>query len=330
MEHVLNPVMQTYRRFHIRILAAAAMPLALLFAGCGAAAPTGTISRTASPSTATGSPTTTSGGTSSSLPLGDGKTALTPRVGYVMSCSTTFPGQGGADRDGPWIDAAAGTWNSAQKIHVQGSVAWPEAHFAVTTQDGTRTITTNDLPNGEPTGTFPIASSDPAYAYDRNPNHIAAQALTYTLPAAPTAAARPSCLHGGPIGVTLDGVVLFDALDAGGRDAVAHEVQDACGGHPDMSSMYHYHDISPCLLKTTTSTSTLVGYALDGFGIYVERDASGALVTDTALDACHGRVSTVEWDGKSVSMYHYDATAEYPYTLGCFMGSPAVTGGPPA
>jgi hypothetical protein len=245
-----------------------------------------------------------------------------------MVCSTTFPGQGGAFQNGPWIDTAAGTWNPATKIHVRGSVTWPQARFSLTTQGGTRTITTNDLPKGAPTGTFPIASSDPAYAYDRNPNHIAAQSLTYTLAAAPSAAAQPSCLHGGPIGATLDGVVLFDALDATGRDAVAHEVQDLCGGHPDMASMYHYHSISPCLLGTATGTSTLVGYALDGFGIYVERDTSGALLTNTDLDACHGRVSTVEWDGHSVTMYHYDATAEYPYTIGCFMGSPAVTGGP--
>ncbi|HEY8325208.1 MAG TPA: YHYH protein [Ktedonobacterales bacterium] len=118
------------------------------------------------------------------------------------------------------------------------------------------------------------------------------------------------------------GVTLFNALDAQGHDAASHEVQDSCGGHPEKTGNYHYHEISPCILRTATGSSTLVGYALDGFGIYVERDANGNLLTDADLDACHGRTSVVTWDGKQVSMYHYDATAEYPYTLGCYRGTP--------
>ncbi|MGZ4380821.1 MAG: hypothetical protein ACXVZ2_07940 [Gaiellaceae bacterium] len=37
--------------------------------------------------------------------------------------------------------------------------------------------------------------------------------------------------------------------------------------------------------------------------------------------------------GKKVTIYHYVTTAEYPYTLGCFHGTPVhaggVVGGPP-
>ena len=80
---------------------------------------------------------------------------------------------------------------------------------------------------------FPI-SDDPAYQYDRNPNHIAAQSLTYTLSGSPTFARHPSCI-GGEVGVMLTGVALFDAFDAGGRDAGAWEVQDGCDGHPQMT-----------------------------------------------------------------------------------------------
>lgn len=264
---------------------------------------------------------------STSLPLGDGRVSLTAQVSYIMLCTlATNGGGGGAGVDGPWIDTSAGTWNPTQKVAVQGNVMWPNAALSITASGSTRTITTNDLPKGEPTGNFPISTSDPAYQYDRNPNHLAAQSLTYALPANPTIASQPTCLHGGPIGVTLDGVVLFDALDAQNRDGVAHEIQDQCGGHPQQDSMYHYHSISPCLLKNATGSSILVGYALDGFGIYVERDADGNLPKDRDLDACHGRTSTVEWDGREVSMYHYDATAEYPYTIGCFKGAPITTG----
>ena len=246
-----------------------------------------------------------------------------------MLCNlNTNGGGGGAQGSAPWITTAAGVWNPSAKPVVQGDVMWPGAAFSITVSGETRTITTNDLPKGEPTGVFPIARSDPAYRYDGNPNHIAAQHLSYSVPANPTVANQPTCLHGGPIGVTLDGVALFDPLDAQHRDGVAHEVQDLCGGHPQQDGMYHYHNITTCLLKQTTGSSSLVGYALDGFGIYVERDANGHLLTNGDLDACHGRSSTVEWDGKQVSMYHYDATAEYPYTVGCFKGTPVNTGPP--
>ena len=39
--------------------------------------------------------------------------------------------------------------------------------------------------------------------------------------------------------------------------------------------------------------ATLVGYALDGYGIYVVKDANGTLPTNTSLDACHGTTSVV-------------------------------------
>jgi hypothetical protein len=307
--------------------------LTLLLSACETAttAPGGGAVTSTAPSTATGTaagPTATAGG---ALPLGDGKYGLTPQVGSVLLCSTTFGGRGGAQGVGPWINTSAGTWTPSQKLHVLGAVYWSQAQLTIYIQGTSRVITTNDLPERQPTGIFPIASSDPAYAYDRNPNHIGAQSFTYAVPANPTVADQPACLHGGPIAVLLDGVALYDALDAGGHDAVAHEVQDQCDGHPDMSSSYHYHDIPSCLLKTAVGSSTLVGYALDGFGIYVERDARGALLTDGDLDACHGRVSPVAWDGQPVSMYHYDSTATYPYTLGCFKGTPiASRGGPPA
>ena len=42
-------------------------------------------------------------------------------------------------------------------------------------------------------------------------------------------AASPSCV-GGTIGVSVLGVPIYSAFDAGGRDAAAHEVQDECDG----------------------------------------------------------------------------------------------------
>jgi hypothetical protein len=256
------------------------------------------------------------------IPLGDGNLSTTPKVGFVDSCMTQFPTVGGAQAVGPWINTTAKTWNSATKISVQGSVAWPNASASISSAGGKRTIRTNDLPTNHTTGTFPVASSDPAAAYDRNPNHIAAQSTSWSVPDNPTAASKPSCTNGGPIGVLDDGVLLFNALDGEGRDAAAHEILDSCGGHPDMSSTYHHHEVPSCLLDKATGRSTLVGYAADGYGIYIERDAQGNLLTNASLDGCHGRTSSVVWNGKKKTIYHYDATLEYPYTVGCYHGTP--------
>lgn len=152
------------------------------------------------------------------LPLGDGKTATAPQVGYIDSCTTAFRG-GGARHAGNWINTSNATWNSKTKVAVQGSVHWPAAAYSTTTSGSNRVLTTNDLPETYPTGTFPIGRSDPAYQYDTNPNGISAQTLTYTLPLSPLVAASPNCLPLGAIGILNDGVVIFDALDDGGRDA---------------------------------------------------------------------------------------------------------------
>jgi hypothetical protein len=259
------------------------------------------------------------------IPLGDGYVSSSPKVGYVDSCRTQFGGIGGAQVVGPWIDTSAKTWDSSTKIAVAGSVKWPSASWSVKVSGATRVIRTNDLPNGHATGVFPVANTDPASSYDRNPNRISAQSIVWSVPLNPREAASPSCTSGGPIGVLSDGVVLFNALDGEGRDAAAHEVLDVCAGHPEMSGTYHHHDIPSCILDKAKGRSTLIGYSLDGYGIYVERDAAGAVLTNTALDPCHGRTSRVLWNGKLSAAYHYDATLEYPYTVGCFHGTPIST-----
>ncbi len=257
------------------------------------------------------------------LPLGDGHISTVPRRGYEMACRRGAGRGGGAQHLGSWIHGA--TWDLSEKLHVQGKVNWPEAQFAITeTKDGrvvSRRITGNGLPVKTPTGVFPVSPGDPAYQIDRNPNSIQAQNIVLTLPADPEPASAPSCVPMGMIGVALNGVAIFNALDDGGRDAVAHEVQDLCNGHPQMAGEYHYHGPSPCL-PGETENATLIGYALDGFGIYSIYDANGTELTNADLDACHGRVSPVMWNGTRVAIYHYVLTREYPYTIGCFKGTP--------
>jgi len=299
----------------------------------GSSAATATTATTAATATTATSATTATTVTGSgavnpaAVPLGDGYVSSTPKVGYVDSCQTSFPSRGGAQAVGPWINSTAKTWDSQTKVHVQGSVSWPSASYSVTVSGVSRIIKTNDLPIDHTTGVFPIASTDPAFAYDRNPNSIRAQSITWTLPDNPTPGSAPSCTSGGPIGVLDDGVLLYNALDGEGRDAGAHEILDSCDAHPQMSDELHHHFVPSCILDRATAGSTLVGYALDGYGIYVERDPSGRLLTNADLDACHGRSSEVLWNGREQTIYHYDATLEYPYTVGCFHGTPISTAG---
>ncbi len=264
----------------------------------------------------------------SALPLDDSNyTAAGPKVGWVYSCQSSFTG-GGSSVDGPWIDLADGTWNSLKKIAVEGSVKWRPA-LADAISGTTRKLTGNGLPS-HTTGVYPIRSTDPAYRYDRNPNSIRAQSVSDGFPANPAVAAEPSCLNMGPIGVMLTGAQLYNALDALGRDAPAHELLDACNGHPDQSGTYHYHSYSKCMSDPGTGHSALLGFAADGFGIYGLRGTGGKVLADADLDACHGHTHAITWNGKTVVMYHYHFTNEYPYSLGCYKGTPAVVRpGPP-
>jgi len=304
--------------------------LRLLFAmaplvGCGGSASTG--GETAADAAATDAPVSVDAGGGdanpalTALPIGDGKYSTSPMSGYVYSCTRSFGGIGGASADGPWIDVDAGTFDFTAKIAVEGAVSWPSHAFAATLGGATRTITGNGLPD-HTTGTFPIATTDPAYAYDQNPNSIAAQTVSWSLPATPTVATTPSCLDGGAIGILLTGAQLYDALDGEGRDALAHEVQDACQAHPDPSSTYHYHSVTTCIADPGTGHSALLGYARDGFGIYGVRGENGETLTNADLDACHGHTHAITWDGATVTLYHYHATYEFPYTVGCYAGTP--------
>lgn len=256
------------------------------------------------------------------LPIGDGRVSTSPRVGSVYSCQTSFGG-GGASRDGSWI-RGDGTFDLTAKLAVRGAIR-QVGDFGVSLSGATRRVTGNGLPQ-HATGQFPVAPSDPAYQYDRNPNTTRAQALAVSLPMKPVQAAQPSCLSLGAIGVSLNGVVFFNALDALGRDAVAHEVLDSCEGHPERSGQYHYHNHATCLDDPGMGHSTLVGYAYDGFGIFGRRGEAGRWLADTDLDVCHGHVHTVIWDGDTVTLYHYHTTDEYPYTLGCYRGTPVRNG----
>jgi hypothetical protein len=256
------------------------------------------------------------------VPLGDGMHVSDgAKKGYVYLCNARTGEEGGAGQDGPWIDSKNKVWNFLQKISISGSVKWAQAKFSNTTSAQTRTLVGNNLPINHTTGTFPVASSDDAYEYDRNPNSIKAQTeKKYELPLNPTYSETPYCMSGGEVGIMTTGVMMFNAFDATLRDAPAHELQDDCDGHPQKDGIYHYHSMSSCLKNV--SVLTVVGYAFDGFPITGPKVGKDRYLSTEDLDECHGITSTIIVDGKQKTMYHYVLTQDFPYSVSCYRGKP--------
>ena len=255
--------------------------------------------------------------TPSAIPLGDDKyTTSGPKKGYVYVCHVAQGGQG-AQGSASWIHGS--TWDPSAKVAVSGSVSWPNAAYTMTISGNMRHISANGLPTDHPTGTFPIARSDPAHQFDGNPNSIKAQTYSYSLPVSPMMLATPDCIFG-QVGIMQDGVPLFDGFDAEYRDAVAHETQDTWEGHPDEAGVYHYHGFESRSMLSTP-LSTVVGFAFDGYPITGPALPDGSQLSSADLDECHGITSTIELDGKAVQTYHYVLTQDFPYSVACFRGT---------
>ncbi|MCP4318564.1 MAG: YHYH protein [Hyphomicrobiales bacterium] len=256
------------------------------------------------------------------LPLGDGNISSQPKVGFVFSCQQRFnPNAPGARASGDWLGKT--TWDPSKKPYVEGSVNWP-AEISITRTGEKRIVKSNNLPT-HPTGVFPIQRNDPVYKYDRNNGRITAQDILIELPAVPKIAASPSCVAMGMIGFSITNAAMYNALDARGDDAPAHEMQDRCSGHPQQTGQYHYHNMTPCFDDRRSEPgghSDQIGYALDGFGVFGIFGENGEKLKTADLDACHGHAHTIRWDGERRDLYHYHMTDEYPYSIGCYMGTP--------
>jgi hypothetical protein len=245
------------------------------------------------------------------LTIGDKAYSTTsPSRGNVYMCDVPPGMPQNYDQDLAWVHGD--TWNLKQKTHVQGKIKWSQASFSNTIQGPTRLLSGNSLPVGHTTGVFP--------AQGTGPDGIEASSYDLSVQSNPTVNASPHCM-GMEVGVTLDGVALYNGFDANMYDAGVHELQDDCQGHPNRAG-YHRHIPPLCFKDPGKGQSRLMGYALDGFGIYGHRGPDGKVMTNADLDVCHGITSKVKFNGKWVRMYHYVETWEFPYTVGCFRGTP--------
>lgn len=236
-----------------------------------------------------------------------------------------LPADGAGNDDASDWTNADGTWDYTRKPQVEGEDVWISEFSVSLDGEGNRVITGNALPN-HPTGVFPISPGSEAYHYDGNPNIISPHEILYVFPALPVVASEPSCVPFGPSGISLTGSAIYHGASTLGNDAAAHEILDRFGGHTDGTERYHYHfpaqDLQDHIHPHTSGHSVLMGYMLDGFGIYGPYGENGELLSSKDLDECHGHTHPVLWDGELINLYHYHWTYDFPYNIGCFKGTP--------
>lgn len=252
------------------------------------------------------------------LRLGDDYlTTNKPATGYLYSCSgKNQNAPGSRENKITWIDSENQTWNFFKKPWLPaGTLDVGTGSYLEILSGDSRQISINNLPVDGLIGDWPMTAYKVLSEIDGNPGVPAVDRMSFTYVANPKEASSPSCVSLGAIGVTKNGVVIFNAADARGEDAVAREIVDAYGGHP-ARNQYHYHFIPERLdnESLTDGHSNAVAYINDGFTLYGYKGEGGVEMSNEDLDLCHGH--------KHGELgYHYHATVEYPYTIGCYKGA---------
>ncbi|MEO9569818.1 MAG: YHYH protein [Polaribacter sp.] len=190
----------------------------------------------------------------------------------------------------------------------------------------TVTFTTTDLPNH----TSPYWNSSHALyeAYtgtnsnwNKNPNVIAEQNVTFTIPLNPAKSSNNLATSLGPIGISRNGIVFYNQYAGPNEQELTSEINsfDQWLGHPTGTNQYHYH-IEPTYLTDQFGSGAFLGLLADGFPVYGPTE-NGSTITNADLDEFHGHISiTSDFpDG----IYHYHITTEAPYINGNgFYGTP--------
>tara|TARA_Y100001970_G_scaffold262578_1_gene346994 strand:+ start:934 stop:1698 length:765 start_codon:yes stop_codon:yes gene_type:complete len=150
-----------------------------------------------------------------------------------------------------------------------------------------------------------------------NPNIISAQNFKFYIPINPTVSNVISSTSLGPIGVSINGVPFFNQYGGPNNQPLSNEIAsfDVYNGHPQQTGQYHYH-WEPLYL-TSTDSSVLIGYSMDGFPIYgPTNQTDGNYPTDLDNINGHTHVTDEYPDG----IYHYHATSTVPYLVGGYKG----------
>jgi hypothetical protein len=122
----------------------------------------------------------------------------------------------------------------------------------------------------------------------------------------------------GAIGIAVNGIPIFNPINASG--VVSNDIGelDPFGGHSGRGDDYHYHT-APTHLESTSGNKP-IAYALDGYAVYGSTEPDGSSMQ--TLDSYHGHEYT---DGS----YHYHGTDTYPYMIGAMRGEVTLEGDAP-
>ena len=256
------------------------------------------------------------------LQLGDDyhTTSMPIGKGYLYSCDETNPNAPGSIQSKiTWIDFVRNVWNLLQKPWLpEGTFNHEPGVYNEVLSTRYRQIDINNLPVDGKIGDWPMTEYPELTDIDPNPGIPSSSSYSFEYTSDPIQTLSPTCLSLGAVGVTNNGVVIYNAADGRGEDAVAREIVDVFGGHPARNE-YHYHFIPERLDNEYLNDghSGIVGYINDGFPIYGYKGEGGIEMSNADLDLCHGHEH-------GELGYHYHATLEYPYTVGCYMGTPVV------
>jgi hypothetical protein len=197
-----------------------------------------------------------------------------------------------------------------------------------------------------------------SFAFEpKTPNALSTQEWSWSVPLNPVKASATTTIRNvlGTLGFTVSGLPIYGPTEGpqppaqAFGDPVYNKIMDTCGGHTGPAREYHHHAIT-LAQQCNLSKQKILGYALDGFPIYTTLGCLNTKCTKSALmksgyvktgdpttnswdaytyktskatgvlDACNGRTQP---DGT----YGYHATTGFPYIIGCFTGTAAITAG---
>jgi len=189
-------------------------------------------------------------------------------------------------------------------------------------------FTTNNLPpyktayygtSSPNNATFPTTGLSDSSSRNKNPNTIATQSITMTIPKTPTlkTSGLEATMGAGLdcLGLTRYGVCIFNNQAAPG-DSLAAEFQtmDNGDGHPQNTGRYHHHT-EPYYL--TDDDSSFVGIMADGYPVYGKKNQGGTYPT---LDSStHTAACTTPEFPSGTHCYHVgNGTGVSAYLIGSY------------
>lgn len=151
------------------------------------------------------------------------------------------------------------------------------------------------------------------------PSYVTDVQNTYLIPVRPLRISKPNDGHRSARGIAFNGI-RFDAPAPTHAILGAYTLApfDDAGGHINLHAGYHYHAATGFTkeIEQTDGHAPMIGYALDGHGLFANLNTDGSEPND--LDDCRGH-----YDGLRGYHYHVDAPGSNNF-INCLAGAYAL------